>query len=181
MGLGVSGREPKPHRSLPYNSPMRGDNADIRSLGDATRSSPDPADPVIVGPGLTPDRPSDQRDLQRQSPEHTPAPARRLCVSDDPDTDPQFDDDEQRQAARRILFAMLLAIIATPGLLLLLAWAKIEMSPMLVVLIVGTVVGGAILGASPGQTPRPRRPLDDGRPIGCCGPRPLRGFRDKRG
>ncbi|TVS08427.1 MAG: hypothetical protein EA423_01425 [Phycisphaerales bacterium] len=133
---------------------------------------------MIVGPGLA----SGQRELERgpqSGPHDAPAPARRLCVADEELADLASDEDEQAQAAKRVLFAMLLAIIATPAILLLLVWAKIEMSPMLVVLIVGVVVGGAILGAGQGQKPRVRRPLDDGRPIGCCGPRPLRSFRDR--
>lgn len=132
---------------------------------------------MIVGPGLA----SGQRELQRgpQAGSQQALAARRLCVADEEPADHAIDEDEQAQAAKRVLFAMLLAIIATPGILLLLVWAKIEMSPMIVVLIVGVVVGGAILGAGQGQKPRARRPLDDGRPIGCCGPRPLRSFRDR--
>lgn len=143
---------------------------------------------MIVGPGFASGQPQNQppaqRGLQRgpdSGQNDAPAAARRLCVADDTDAEFIDDEDEQRQAARRVLFAMLLAMIATPAILLLLVWAKIEMSPMLVVLIVGAVVGGAIFGASPSQRPRATKPLDEGRPIGCCGPRPLRSFRDRRG
>lgn len=130
-----------------------------------------PTETILVGPGLDPR-------------EHTPP--RRAEVADEPCRPQQPEQpDETARAARRVVIALLLGILAVPLLMWGMVALNAEVTPATAIVLMGLVAFGAVGGAaatdrSAGRTKQSRPVEDEGRPVGCCpGPRPLRAFRNK--
>ncbi len=78
---------------------------------------------------------------------------------------------------RRLVVSFVLLAAVAVVCFVVLPSRGIHVPPMIpllgfVVIVVGTVLGSG----EPVVKRKPRRAEDDGRPLGCCGPRPLRAF-----
>lgn len=139
---------------------------------------------MIVGPGWSPPtalataRPGPRR----------PDPASLCEVEKALDAEAQAPDEGER-ILRRLVIAIFFFAIAGPGVLGLLAWAGIELPPLLALALIGAIAVGAILTAlnepkdavREARRARVREADAGGRALGCCsGPRPMRCFRPDR-
>lgn len=141
-----------------------------------------PTQTILVGPGLDPREHAPARPVTHAEKGSEVLPEDGLARSENSASE---EADETGRAARRVIIALLLGIVAVPALLWGMVAVNAEVTPATAITLIGLVAIGAVGGAAAtdrasGRVKRAARRDDEGRPVGCCpGPRPLRAFRDK--
>lgn len=127
---------------------------------------------LLIGPGL-PDEPCCRTD-GCSSGSHLIDDARRQMAEADARDNPGA------ALLRRLVVAFVLVAVVAAVSYVVLPSRGIHLPPMLPLLGFLVILVGTLLGSAGDQRP-PARPRveDDGRPICCSGPRPLRAFRDQ--
>ena len=97
--------------------------------------------------------------------------------------DPREEERKQANAlARRLIIAFVLMVGLSVGMLVLVAELNLRIPPMMFLLSFLAIAAGTITTLMTGRD-KPAKSkadcaCDDGRPVCCSGPRPLRAFRD---